>query len=119
MKKYITILCLVSNSLFGQIDTSEFLLHTVNDYPLQLDTLSKQLTLDDTMFIDELIASDPNCLCTDSILSVYVYKNVDYTFYIEYYFKSKTITYFICEGYIRKRQLIKYENKTRNTKRNR
>ena len=113
MKKYITILCLLSRSLCAQLDTSEFLLHTVNDYPLKLDTLSKQLTIDDTMFLDELIASDPSCLCTDSILSAYVYKNVDYTFYIEYYFKSKTITYFVCEGYIRKRQLIRHPIKKR------
>ena len=93
--------------LKAQDDTSEYLLHTVNDYPLKMDTLSKQLTFDDTMFLDELIASDPACKFNDSILSAYVYKNADYTFYIEYYFKHKMIIYFVCEGYIRKRTLVK------------
>jgi hypothetical protein len=90
------------------IDTCE-LVSYVNPYKIVMDTMSDTLDIDDTMFVDELIVFD-SLFCEEPVIdSAYVYKNADYTFYIEYYFKSKTITYFICEGYIRKRQVIYYE----------
>lgn len=87
----------------------------LSDYPLIIDSLSSPLTSDDTSMIDELIFTS-ELFDRQIIDSAYVYKDSNYTFYIEYYFKSKTITYFLCEGYIRKKQLNQHENKTRNPK---
>jgi hypothetical protein len=92
-----------------QNDTCEFI-PFIDPYPLLIDTLSDTLSIEDSIFIDELIVTDPNFCKDPRVDSAYVYKNADFTFYIEYYFKSKTITYFLCEGYIRKRQLIRYEH---------
>ena len=99
-------------------DTVEFMAF-IDPYPLVIDKLSDTLSIEDSIFLDELIITD-SAFNSDPIINyAYVYKNADFTFYIEYYFKTKTITYFVCEGYIRKRQIIKYENKIRNPRRNR
>jgi hypothetical protein len=85
----------------------------LTDYPLILDPLSSPLTSDDTSMIDEIIFTS-ELFDRQIIDSAYVYKDTNYTFYLEYYSKSTTITYFLSKGYIRKKQLIEYENKTRN-----
>jgi hypothetical protein len=83
---------------------------------LSIDPLSSVITTDDTSLIEEIIFTS-NLFDNETIDSVYIYKDLEYTCYIEYYFKSKTITYFLSKGYIRKTNLIVYENKTRNPRR--
>jgi hypothetical protein len=87
----------------------------LTEYPLILDPLSSPLTSNDTSMIDEIIFTS-ELFDRQIIDSAYVYKDTNYTFYLEYYSKSTTITYFLSKGYIRKKQLIEYENKTRNLK---
>ena len=90
-------------------DTCEFM-PFIDPYIFLIDTLSDTLSVEDSIFIDELIVTDPDFCKDPKVDSAYVYKSADFTFYIEYYFKTKTITYFVCEGYIRKRKLITYEH---------
>jgi hypothetical protein len=82
----------------------------IDPYIFLIDTLSDTLSIDDSIFIDELIVTDPDFCKEPTVDSAYIYKNAEFTFYIEYYLKSTTITYFVCEGYIRKRQLIRHEH---------
>jgi hypothetical protein len=90
-------------------DTCEFM-PFIDSYIFLIDTLSDTLSIEDSIFIDELIVTDPDFCKEPALDSAYIYKNADFTFYIEYYLKSTTITYFVCEGYIRKRQLIRHEH---------
>ena len=87
----------------------------LDDYPIRLDKLSDKLSLDDSIFIDELVFTDTFFNRWDRIDSAYLYKAVDQTYYIEYYFTDKTLIFFVCKGYLRKvtkvNKLIKRKNK--------
>ena len=75
---------------------------SLDDYPIRLDKLSDKLSLDDSIFIDELVFTDTFFNRWDRIDSAYLYKSVDQTYYIEYYLTDKTLIFFVCKGYPRK-----------------
>jgi hypothetical protein len=74
----------------------------LDDYPIRLDKLSDKLSLNDSIFIDELVFTDTFFNRWDRIDSAYLYKSVDQTYYIEYYFTDKTLIFFVCKGYPRR-----------------
>jgi len=74
----------------------------LDDYPIRLDKLSNKLSLDDSIFIDDLVFTDTYFNRWDRIDSAYLYKSVDQTYYIEYYLTDKTLIFFVCKGYPRK-----------------